>query len=97
MVLVVECAGMKLRGYLSSWCLQVATGVYVGNLPAAIREEIWTRVQDWADDATSAVLIWNRSDSEQGLRFEQIGTPRRRLEEREGLVLSLWLDKELGR
>ncbi|MDX2193338.1 MAG: type I-E CRISPR-associated endoribonuclease Cas2e [Gemmatimonadales bacterium] len=94
LVIVVERASQRIRGYLSSWCLQVATGVYVANLPAATREAIWAQLQDWADDRLAAVLIWGRSDEEQGLRFAQLGSPRRRLQEREGLVISLWLDRE---
>jgi CRISPR-associated endoribonuclease Cas2 subtype I-E len=93
MVIVVERASQRVRGYLSSWCLQVATGVYVANLPAATRDVIWAQVEEWADPAMAAVMIWGRSDEEQGLRFSQIGAPRRRLEEREGLVISCWLDR----
>lgn len=92
MILVVERASSKIRGFLSSWCLQVATGVYVANLPHAIRETIWAQLEEWAPTEMAAVLVWTRGDREQGLRFLQLGTPRRRLVEIEGLVVSLWLD-----
>ncbi len=92
MILVVERASPKIRGFLSSWCLQVATGVYVANLPHAIREKIWAQIEEWAPAEMAAVLVWTRGDSEQGLRFLQRGTPRRRLVEVEGLVVSSWID-----
>lgn len=92
MILVVERASPKIRGYLSSWCLQVATGVYVANLPHAIREKIWAQLEAWAPPHMAAVLVWTRSDTEQGLRFLLLGRPRRRLLEVEGLVVSHWLD-----
>ena len=94
MILVVERASPKIRGFLSSWCLQVATGVYVANLPHAIREKIWAQLEEWAPTEMAAVLLWTRGDSEQGLRFLQRGTPRRRLVEIEGLVVSSWLEQD---
>jgi CRISPR-associated protein Cas2 len=98
MVLVVERATPKIRGYLSSWCLQVSTGVYVANLPNTIRQKVWAQVQEWAPGDMAAVLVWSRSDTEQGLRFLQSGDPRRRLTEIEGLIVSAWLDSgdEIG-
>ena len=92
MILVVERASPKIRGYLSSWCLQVSTGVYVANLPQAIRQQIWAQLDEWAPPQMAAVLLWTRSDTEQGLRFLQLGNPRRKLCELEGLVVSSWLD-----
>ena len=92
MILVVERASPKIRGYLSSWCLQVATGVYVANLPHAIRLQVWAQVEEWAPPQMAAVLVWTRSDNEQGLRFLQLGSPGRRLLEVEGLVVNYGLD-----
>lgn len=92
MVLVVERATPKIRGYLSSWCLQVSTGVYVANLPNTIRDRVWAQIQEWATADMAAVLVWSRSDTEQGIRFLQSGDPRRRLTEIEGLIVSAWLD-----
>ena len=93
MILVVERASPKIHGFLSSWCLQVATGVYVANLPHAIREKIWAQVEEWAPTEMAAVLVWTRGDREQGLRFLQRGTPRRQLVEIEGLVVSTWREQ----
>jgi len=93
LVLVLECAPAKLHGYCSSWALQVATGVYVANLPARTREEIWDQVLMWADLETRAVLLWDSRANEQGLEFLILGNPQRRVVEREGLLVSTWIPR----
>lgn len=91
LVLVLECAPPKVIGFCSSWALQVATGVYVANLPAQTREEIWDQILNWADDDTRAVLVWSSPRTEQGIDFRILGRPRRTVTEREGLLISTWL------
>lgn len=97
LLLVLENAPPKLRGYCSSWALQVAAGVYVANLPSKTRMEIWDKINDWADMETRALMVWDESSTEQGLDFLSLGTPRRFLTRREGLVVSRWfpLDPDL--
>lgn len=34
----------KLRGDLSKWLFEINTGVYVGNISARVREELWQRI-----------------------------------------------------
>lgn len=93
-VVVLGCAPPKLRGYCSSWALQIATGVYVANLPQKTQKEIWRTIEDWADEETRAVMIWTTPDTEQGLAVETIGSPRRRITDREGLLVSTWIPLE---
>ena len=90
LVIVLECAPPRLVGYCSSWALQVATGVYVANLPKREREAIWATIERWADEDTRALLLWPNPNNEQGLAYRSIGNPRRRIIEREGLLLSTW-------
>ncbi len=94
LVLVLECAPPKLYGFCSSWALQVATGVYVANLPAKTREEIWDQVKTWSDAETRAIMLWSSPVNEQGLASAQIGHPRRRVVEYEGLLVSTWIPRE---
>lgn len=94
LVLVIECAPPKVYGFCSSWALQVATGVYVANLPATQREEIWAQVVEWSDRATRAVMLWSSSANEQRLEFRQLGEPRRRVVDYEGLLISTWIARE---
>lgn len=42
-VVLTDCPP-KLRGDLTKWLLEINTGVYVGNLSARVREELWTRI-----------------------------------------------------
>ena len=36
----------SLRGDLTKWLQEISTGVYVGNINARIREELWKRIVD---------------------------------------------------
>lgn len=94
LVLVLECAPPKLHGFCSSWALQIATGVYVANLPKKTREEIWEHVVEWSNFDTRAVMLWSSSDNEQGLKCRHLGEPRRRVVDYEGLLISTWLPRE---
>jgi CRISPR-associated protein Cas2 len=93
LVLVLEAAPPKVVGYCSSWALQVATGVYVANLPAKQRNEIWEQILGWAAHDTRAVMVWPSSATEQGLEYRILGNPRRTITEREGLLISTWLPR----
>lgn len=93
LVLTLECAPPKVVGYCSSWALQIATGVYVANLPAAKREEIWEQIIKWADHNTRVVMIWPSSRTEQGIDYRILGAPRRTITEREGLLVSTWIPR----
>jgi CRISPR-associated endoribonuclease Cas2 subtype I-E len=96
LVLVLECAPPKVVGFCSSWALQVATGVYVANLPAKQREEIWEQIVEWAREDTRAVMVWSSPANEQGLEFRALGEPRRRITDREGLLISTWIPRIEG-
>ena len=91
LVIILECAPPRLVGYCSSWALQVATGVYVANLPKREREEIWSTIERWADSDTRALVLWSSPANEQGVEYRSIGVPRRRVVEREGRLLSTWV------
>jgi CRISPR-associated protein Cas2 len=94
LVLVLESAPPKVIGYCSSWALQVATGVYVANLPAKQREEIWKQLVAWSYSDTRAVMIWSSSRNEQGIEYRMLGEPRRKIVEREGLLISSWIRRD---
>lgn len=93
LVLTLECAPPKLVGYCSSWALQISTGVYVANLPASQREEIWDTIVKWSDPDTRVVMVWSSPRTEQGIDFRTLGNPRRKVVEREGLLVSTWIPR----
>lgn len=37
---------LSLRGDLTKWMQEIATGVYVGNFNSRVREELWKRIED---------------------------------------------------
>ena len=90
-MLTIENAPPKLIGFCSSWAMQISTHVFVANLPAGEREAIWNQVLRWAHEDTCAVMVWPSPRTEQGIDFEVLGEPRRRLVEREGFILSTWV------
>lgn len=64
----------SLRGDLSKWMQEIATGVYVGNFNSRIREKLWQRVKD-SVGAGEATLSY-ASRNEIGYLFETYNTMR---------------------
>lgn len=64
----------SLRGDLSKWMQEIATGVYVGNFNSKIREELWNRVID-SSGVGEATLSY-RDRNEIGYNFETHNTKR---------------------
>lgn len=64
----------SLRGDLSKWMQEIATGVYVGNFNSKIREELWKRVVD-SSGVGEATLSY-RDRNEIGYNFETHNTTR---------------------
>ena len=58
----------RVRGDLSKWLCEVNTGVYVGNLSARVRQELWIRVCDNLKDGR-ATMVYS-TQGEQQLNFE---------------------------
>lgn len=56
-----------LRGDLSKWLNEVNTGVYVGNLNARVREELWSRVCGHIKSG-QATMVYS-TNNEQGFAF----------------------------
>lgn len=94
LAIVLECAPPKVIGYCSSWALQVATGVYVANLPTKTRDEIWEQITEWAEVDTRIVMVWSSTGNEQGLSYRILGNPRRTITHREGLLISTWIPRD---
>ena len=49
----------KVRGDLSKWLIEINTGVYVGQVSARVREELWKRICEnlHASNVRSAVHL----------------------------------------
>lgn len=69
-ITVTDCPA-KLRGDLSKWLLEISTGVYVGNLDARTRENLWERVKTSIKSGRATLTYSCRG--EQGLQFDTVG------------------------
>lgn len=67
-VLVVTAAPTGLRGELTRWLLEIDSGVYVGNVSARIRNQLWERTTQSIRDGR-ALLVYT-AQNEQRLTFE---------------------------
>ncbi|WP_162616491.1 type I-E CRISPR-associated endonuclease Cas1e [Xylanimonas allomyrinae] len=66
-VVVLSVTPEKLRGELTRWLLEISAGVYVGHLPARVRERLWTRIVDDVGRGR-ALMVWS-ARTEQRLAF----------------------------
>lgn len=57
----------RLRGDLTKWLFEVNTGVYVGNVSARVREELWERICEHVKDGRATLVYPARN--EQGMEF----------------------------
>lgn len=67
-VVVLTSCPAKLRGHLSRWLLEVSAGVYVGHVPARVRELLWIQIIEYVKDG-KALMIHN-STGEQRLALK---------------------------
>ncbi|MDU1177337.1 DNA polymerase III polC-type [Peptoniphilus harei] len=81
----------SLRGDLTKWLQEVASGVYVGNLNTKVREKLWDRVKDNLKDGEATISYYYRNEI--GYKFETINGDREVLDS-EGLPLVL-IKKEI--
>lgn len=67
-VLVLTACPAGLRGHLTRWLLEISPGVFVGHVPARIRDLLWGRVEEMCKDGR-AILIYS-TKNEQRLAFK---------------------------
>lgn len=72
-VLVLGSVTPGLRGITTRWLLEIAPGVFVGNLSARVRDLLWRRVLQHVGDG-NALMVW-RTRGEQGLEFRRWNYP----------------------
>ncbi|MDR1615605.1 MAG: type I-E CRISPR-associated endoribonuclease Cas2e [Syntrophomonadaceae bacterium] len=59
---------ISLRGDLKKWLLEIDTGVFVGQVSARVREQLWKRIQKSTKEGR-AIMVFN-TNNEQGLDFK---------------------------
>lgn len=74
-VITVKNAPMSLRGDLSKWMQEIATGVYVGNFNTKVREKIWLRVNETIGNGEATLSYYCRNEI--GYNFDTKNTAQR--------------------
>lgn len=85
-VITLELVPPRLRGALTRWLTEVATGVYVGRVTALVRDLLWDEVVEEAGTSGRVVMVY-RTNNEQGYSVRMEGDSRRKVVELDGLQL----------
>lgn len=73
-VITLKKVPQSLRGDLTKWMQEIATGVYIGNFNTKVREELWNRVLDSVDEGEATISYSYRNEI--GYKFDTINTNR---------------------
>lgn len=84
-IMMLERVPPGLRGELSRWMLEPKTNVFVGRVPAIVRDKLWERVCDGAKGG--AAMLVHSADTEQGFAVRMWGVTTRSVVDHEGIHL----------
>lgn len=73
-VITVKNAPPSLRGDLTKWMQEIATGVYVGNFNTKVREQLWNRVENSVGHGEATISYSFRNEI--GYQFATINAQR---------------------
>ena len=85
LVMILQKAPTSLRGELSRWLIEPATGVFMGNPTARVRDELWQKAVAKCRNGT-VTQIWT-SRTPQGYSWRVHGQAQRRLTDVDGMAL----------
>ncbi|BAH87636.1 type I-E CRISPR-associated endoribonuclease Cas2e [Streptococcus mutans] len=74
-VITVKNAPPSLRGDLTKWMQEIATGVYVGNFNTKVREQLWSRVKDSVSNGEATLSFAYRNEI--GYCFDTMNAQRK--------------------
>lgn len=83
-VISIENYEPAVRGMLTRFMTELRASVFVGDIPANTREQIWKYLEAQAD--IDAIMIYN-SNTEQGFSFKSTGNPSRKFKDWDGIQL----------
>lgn len=94
-VITLKSVPQSLRGDLTKWMQEIATGVFVGNFNTKVREQLWERVQDSVGSGEATLSYAYRNEI--GYQFATINA-QREVVDFDGIPLIRFpLDPEEGR
>ncbi len=73
-VITVKNAPQSLKGDLTKWMQEIATGVYVGNFNTKVRQQLWERVVDTVGHGEATISYSYRNEI--GYQFNTINAQR---------------------
>jgi CRISPR-associated protein Cas2 len=85
MLIILENVPISLRGELSRWMLEPKPGVFVGDVSAVVRNELWKKCQKNIGNG-GVLQIWSMN-TEQGFAMRAFGDTKREIIDTEGLQL----------
>lgn len=94
MVIVLENAPARLKGFLTRLFLEIRAGVFIGNYSQRTRERVWNVITKEIGEG-NAVISWN-SPNDAGFDFDTCGINRRVPVEMDGLKLCKFLPEQNG-
>lgn len=71
-VISLSSCSSKVRGYLSEWFFEISTGVYVGNVTARVRDEVWETITQ--NIGTGRCIMAYSTNNERGMCFQTWNT-----------------------
>lgn len=83
--MVLRAVPANLRHALTRWMIEPASGVFVGNISAKVRDQLWAIVTEETQEGWA--LLIHSSDNEQGYIIRSCGTERRHIIDLDGLQL----------
>lgn len=70
-VVVIAVVPESLRGILTRWLIEISTGVFVGVLPARVRDQVWERVCSTAGTGRAIMVHAARGEQRVSFRVHQ--------------------------
>jgi CRISPR-associated protein Cas2 len=83
-VMILEKVPKSLRGELTRWMLEVATGVFVGSMTALVRDLLWEKCLEKSRAGRCCQLF--RMNNEPGFEIRMEGDSNRSLIDFDGLT-----------
>lgn len=90
-VIVTRNAEERVRGFLASCMLELASGVYSSpNMNASVRTRVWAVLEKWGvgQRGDGATMVWQDRGSPGGQGVQSLGEPPLELHAAPGIVLT---------
>ncbi len=86
-IIILEKVSSALKGELSKWLIEIATGVFIGNISALVRDKLWGKCIEKCNNGR-VTMAW-KTNNEQGFDFNNYNDNRRIPIDIEGVKLIL--------